>query len=253
MRVIGVLDLLGGRAVHARGGRREEYAPVTAAAGVALPPGDALALAAAYLGPLGVRELYVADLDAIVGGPVQAGLIAALAALGAPLWVDAGVCTERDACAVRDLGAARVVAGLETLRGFDALERICAAVGGAQVALSLDLRAGALLARPGVVAPGQPPEAVAARAAAAGAGAIIVLDLARVGAGAGPDLALLARVRASVPGVTLLAGGGVRDAGDLWALAAAGCVGALVATALQRGPVRARDVAALEAGHENRS
>jgi phosphoribosylformimino-5-aminoimidazole carboxamide ribotide isomerase len=73
------------------------------------------------------------------------------------------------------------------------------------------------------------------RAAAAGASTVIVLDLARVGTGAGVDLRLMEAVREAAPGVALIAGGGVRDAADLHALAAVGCDGALVATALLSG------------------
>jgi uncharacterized protein related to proFAR isomerase len=50
----------------------------------------------------------------------------------------------------------------------------------------------------------------------------------------------MARLRAAVPGVTLMAGGGVRDATDLDHLARAGCDGALVATALLSGRLRLR-------------
>jgi phosphoribosylformimino-5-aminoimidazole carboxamide ribotide isomerase len=79
---------------------------------------------------------------------------------------------------------------------------------------------------------------LAQRAAAAGVGAIIVLDLARVGTGAGLDLALIGRIRGAAPGVALLAGGGVRDGADLSGLSDAGCDGALVATALMSGRLK---------------
>ena len=49
MRVIGVLDLLAGRAVHARAGRRESYRPVRAVGGSPIEPGDGLALARGYM------------------------------------------------------------------------------------------------------------------------------------------------------------------------------------------------------------
>ena len=45
MRLIGVIDLRGGRAVHARAGRREDYAAVKSVAGSAIEPGDPQALA----------------------------------------------------------------------------------------------------------------------------------------------------------------------------------------------------------------
>jgi phosphoribosylformimino-5-aminoimidazole carboxamide ribotide isomerase len=242
VRVIGVVDLRRGQAVHARAGRRELYAPVAAVAGVALEPaGDAVALARSYLGPLGVRELYVADLDAIAGGPPQRELIAALAALAAPLWLDAGVTTAEGARDALALGAARLVVGLETLGSFDALADICAAVGGARVVFSLDLRAGEPLAAPGLLPEGTSAAAIAARAAAAGVGALIVLDLARVGTGSGIDVELIGRVRAAAPGVPLLAGGGVSGPDDLATLGAAGCEGALVATALHDGRLGPRE------------
>ena len=63
MRVIGVLDLLGGRAVHARAGRRDSYEPVRG--------GDGVALARWYMRDVGLTELYAADLDAILGRPRQ--------------------------------------------------------------------------------------------------------------------------------------------------------------------------------------
>src|SRR5207248_3821322 len=74
MRVIGVLDLLGGRAVHARGGQRDHYEPVQGTGlcpiterGTGLrtgtetrppyaEPGDAVALARWYMRDLGVSE-----------------------------------------------------------------------------------------------------------------------------------------------------------------------------------------------------
>ena len=52
MRIIGVVDLRNGQAVHAAGGRRDAYAPVAAAAGVRVA-GDAMALGRAG------RELVV--------------------------------------------------------------------------------------------------------------------------------------------------------------------------------------------------
>jgi phosphoribosylformimino-5-aminoimidazole carboxamide ribotide isomerase len=246
MRIIGVLDLMDGRAVHARatdGGRRA-YQPVRAVAGVVLDAGDAIALARAYLERLGVRELYAADLDAIRGGGPQRVLTNGVARLGAPLWLDAGVRTAADASDALASGASRVVVGLETLPSFDALADICRAMGSERVAFSLDLRDGAPLGADETIEPGASAHTLAARAVDAGAGAVIVLDLARVGTGAGVDLALMHRVRAAVPHVALFAGGGVRGPDDLTQLSDVGCDGALVATALHDGRLGAREVAA---------
>lgn len=261
MRVIGVMDLLGGRAVHAVAGQRERYRPVPTVADFPIEPGDALALARAYVHRLGVAELYAADLDAILGrsapsaAPLddrvgasagrtsQDPIVVALAAVGAPLWLDAGVASVDHAHHALGLGAAHVVVGLETLPSYDLLGEVCAAVGGDRVALSLDLRDGEPVVTSGMPS-GEPADLVAARAVDAGAGTIIVIDLARVGTGAGLDLALIARVREAAPGLTLLAGGGVRGLEDLARLADVGCNGALVATALHEGRLNAAGVAA---------
>jgi phosphoribosylformimino-5-aminoimidazole carboxamide ribotide isomerase len=229
------LDLAAGRAVHARGGRREDYAPVREAAGSLIEPGDALALARAYLEHLGLTELYAADLDAISGAATQDAVIADLAALGARLWLDAGVSSIDGARHALELGAAGVIVGLETLPSFDALASICAAVGGDRVVFSLDLRNGEPVVAAAASVRHESVPVIAARAAASGAGSVIVIDLARVGGGEGLDLALIARVRAAVPGRPLLAGGGVRNLDDVRRLADAGCDGVLVASALHDG------------------
>jgi phosphoribosylformimino-5-aminoimidazole carboxamide ribotide isomerase len=226
LRVIGVIDLLGGLAVHARGGKREEYEVI----------GDPLALARTYIDRHGVSELYVADLDAIARHGARSHEQAALPTICSivPTWLDAGISTVEHARQAIDMGASCVIVGLETLTSFDALAAICDAIGGHRVACSLDLRNGRLLG----IGADEHPSAVAERAVAAGAHAIIALDLARVGMRTGLDLELMRALRKAAPTVELIAGGGVRGPEDLAALAAAGCDGALAATALRDGSLR---------------
>ena len=235
MRIIGVIDLLGGRAVHARGGHRGAYQPVETVAGIAVN-GEPLALARRYR-ELGIADLYVADLDAIGNERRQDTLLQRLAALADALWVDAGVSSAAVARECLGLGASRVVVGLETLRAWDDLTAIAAEIGRTATVFSLDLRGGRPLAMVD-----HTPAALARRASAAGAGAIIVLDVARVGMRAGIDVALLGRIREAAPGVPLVAGGGVRDDDDLDRLAAAGCDAALVATAIHAGTLHRHSV-----------
>jgi phosphoribosylformimino-5-aminoimidazole carboxamide ribotide isomerase len=243
MRIVGVLDLAAGLAVHAVAGDRRRYAPVTSVAGSRIDSGDPLAVAQVYLERLAITELYIADLDAIGSrGRSQDSLVAALVACGSPVWLDAGITSVAQARHARALGAASVVVGLETLTSYDALSEICAAAGGG-VAFSLDLRSGVPVLGPGLPA-ADSAEAVATRAVRCGVESIIVIDLARVGTGVGFDLELIGRLRAAVPSVRLLAGGGVRGRADLDRLADAGCDGALVATALHDGRLSADDIRA---------
>ena len=276
VRVIGVVDLLGGRAVHARAGRRDTYGPVRTVAGSSIEPGDALALARAYVDRLGLTDLYAADLEAILSrlrltsaSPDEApsaksapssqeALVASVAALGTPLWLDAGVSSAAHARHALSLGAARIIVGLETLSSYDALGEICAAVGGDRVAFSLDLRDGTPVITPETIrarggrSPSEPVQVVAKRAADTGIRTMIVIDLARVGTGTGLDIGVIDRVRGATRGLTLLAGGGVRGLDDLGRLADAGCDGALVATALHDGRLGAAEVAAARRLNVNR-
>jgi phosphoribosylformimino-5-aminoimidazole carboxamide ribotide isomerase len=230
MRVIPVIDLKSGAAVHAVRGERERYRPLRSeiAAG-----SDPVEITRAFRAALGLDELYVADLDAIAGGAVQVKLIAALAA-EARLMVDAGVTEPATARRLLGLGAARVVIGTETLPDAAVLERLREELPDAPLALSLDLRAGRVLSPDPALAELAAGDALA-RLGRLGLREVIVLDLARVGSGAGPDIALIRELHARFPDLELLAGGGVRDAADLQALQAAGAGGALVATALHSG------------------
>jgi phosphoribosylformimino-5-aminoimidazole carboxamide ribotide isomerase len=243
MRILGVLDLLEGRAVHARGGDRRRYEPVRAVAGFAIESGDACALARIYRDCYHLIELYVADLDAIARCGSQDEVVSGLAAGGA-VWLDAGVSSIAGAHHAFALGVSRAIIGLETLESWNALREIVPVVGAERVAFSLDLRNGEPLSR--VALASGDAAAVAARAVEAGIDSIIVIDLARVGAGAGLDLELIGRVRDAVPEATLLAGGGVREFEDVERLAGAGCDGVLVASALHDGRLSAADVAAAQ-------
>jgi phosphoribosylformimino-5-aminoimidazole carboxamide ribotide isomerase len=240
MRVIPVIDLKGGVAVHAVRGERERYRPLRSRIAEGADPVD---VTRAVRDALGLHELYVADLDAIAGGEGHACVLEALAR-EARAMVDAGAATPAGVARLLELGAARVIVGTESLPGIDAFRALRSELPDAPLVVSLDLRAGAVLSPDPALAGLGPAEALA-RLADAGAREAIVLDLARVGSGEGPDVALIGELRARVPEVELLAGGGVRNVGDLGALADAGAAGALVATAIHAGAIGADELRAL--------
>ena len=64
MRLIPVIDLLDGQAVHAVIGKREHYRPVKS---VLCDTPDPFEVATAFRDRLGLNEIYIADLDAIQG------------------------------------------------------------------------------------------------------------------------------------------------------------------------------------------
>ena len=243
MRVVPVLDLKGGVAVHAVRGERHNYAPVRS---VLSPSANPLALARAFRERLGVDDCYVADLDAIGGVGDHGPFVQAMAGLGLSVWLDRGVATADDARRAVSCGAGRVILGTETLRAVGDLPAIAGAVsaaseGRADCVLSLDHRDGRLLGGSPAVAATASAD-LAAAAWAVGIRGFIVLDLARVGAGSGPETEPARRLRARLPDAEIVLGGGVRGKDDLRALAAAGYHAALVGTALHTGVLGAADL-----------
>lgn len=236
-----MIDLRRGHAVHARGGERAHYRDVAHAGDVRID-GDPLALARYYRDEYGLSDLYIADLDAIGGDPLQAAVIRDITAVDMDVWLDAGTATPADAGEAAGIGSSTVVIGLETLPDYAALERLGAGPTSVPLALSLDVRDGQPVCRAGCDIAGDSAERVARRASDAGIGTIVVLDLAHVGGEAGPAFDVIARVQAAVPGVSVLAGGGVRSDADMRELNAMGVAGVLIATALQRKAVTAAAV-----------
>jgi phosphoribosylformimino-5-aminoimidazole carboxamide ribotide isomerase len=246
MRVVPVLDLKGGVAVHAMRGERHAYAPVRS---VLSPSADPVGLARAFHERLGCDVCYVADLDAITGAGDHRAVVRAIAGLGVSVWLDAGVATAADARRAVSCGAKRVIVGTETLKDPRDLPGIVQAVrdgpgAGADCILSLDHREGRLLGGSPSVADTDATE-VAATAWAAGVRTFIVLDLARVGAGTGPPVETARRYRERLPDAEIVLGGGVRGGDDLRAVERAGYHAVLVGTALHTGVLGPADLIAL--------
>jgi len=240
MRLVGVIDLMGGAVVRAIAGRREAYRPIVSPLGPASAP-DAIAGA---LLSLGVGELYVADLDAIAGAEPAWAALGALQEFAVPLWVDAGVREASRATQLARLGVARVVVGLESVPDPETLARLVDDLGD-RVVFSLDLREGVPLGG----WPSPDPFAIAGQAIRLGVRRVLVLDLARVGVRGGPGTdTLCARLVTAHPGVEVSAGGGIRGRADLERLRSVGVAAALVASALHDGHLRREDLVEFDSG-----
>lgn len=238
MRIIPVIDLMNGLVVRGVAGRREEYRPIVSQ--IAREP-TPRAVAAAFAEQFGLREVYVADLDAIGGQLPNLAAYEEIAACGLTPWIDAGLATTTQAEQLGS-GASSIISGLESLRSPDELARIVAGCGADRIVFSLDLKSGQPITQIPqwqTLAPDQIAEAVIERDIRR----MIVLDLADVGVARGAGtLDLVRRLRAAYPWLEITAGGGVRGIDDLQQMAAAGCDAALVASALHDGRITADEV-----------
>jgi phosphoribosylformimino-5-aminoimidazole carboxamide ribotide isomerase len=243
MRILPVLDIMGGVVVRAVGGRRSEYRPLVSRLTDSTEP---LAVAEAIRRQFGWDEFYIADLDAITreGEPAaQARVTEALAcaagslfdrfrAVGFRIWLDAGVRDTADAIRM-SAHVSKVIAGSETIRDLATYTQIVERLGPERAVFSLDMRDGRPTSNPNCE-----PIAIADTVIAAGCRHLIVLDLGRVGTGNGTGTeSLCAEVARRHLGVAVYAGGGIRNADDIRRLEDVGVAGALVASAIHDGVI----------------
>jgi phosphoribosylformimino-5-aminoimidazole carboxamide ribotide isomerase len=227
LEAIPVIDLMGGAVVRAQVGDRASYRPLESPLS---PTSDPVAVVCGLLTIYPFSTLYVADLDAIErhgdNFPALRRIRAEFPAL--QMWVDNGAAdlAALDALIGADLGIP--VIGSESQRDS---KLVAQHRGSRRIVLSLDFRGDAF----------QGPGEILAEPAL-WPRRIIVMTLARVGSGAGPDLARLAEIRAIASGCEIYAAGGVRDDADLSALKAAGASGALISTALHEGRIVGTDL-----------
>jgi phosphoribosylformimino-5-aminoimidazole carboxamide ribotide isomerase len=227
MKLIPVIDIMQGQVVRAVRGDRQAYRPIESRLCASSDPETVAKILCEHCA---THQLYVADLDALLGRPAQSAVLRSLlqAMPALELWLDAGFANRRAADALRlELGAGgrQVVSvfGSESLASRAELEHCFDGQPDTGV-LSLDRRDGRRLDLAGCWdAPDLWP------------GRVIVMTLERVGAGAGPDLQTLADVRRKSPSTFMVGAGGIRNRADLEAASAAGAGAWLVASALHDG------------------
>ena len=245
MRIVPVIDIRDGRAVAGRSADRARYAPVMSRlrGGMIEDLSEPRALARAFARTLGSERIYVADLDRIERtGDNDATLRAILDDHPAltVLW-DGGFATATAAttAATARPRLAPIVAS-ESLAS-PALDR--PTPGTEPAWLGIDLEAGGLRARSDAVAALDETDLLA-RGLEAGVGGCVVVHLGGIGTGAGLPRERLSRLRRAAPTLPMIAGGGIATLDDLLFMRAAGFEGALVATALHDGRLRAADLRA---------
>jgi phosphoribosylformimino-5-aminoimidazole carboxamide ribotide isomerase len=225
---IPAVDLVGGRVVRLRQGR---YDRVTAY------PADPVELARRYAGA-GAPWLHVVDLDAARTGARSAGharLLQRIAAVpGLQLQLGGGLRSVAEIEAALELGAGRVLVGTLAAADPELVGRIAAVTG--RVVVAMDCLGGRVRTHGWLEDGGAEPATLVPALTGAGARDFLVTGIDRDGTGRGPDLDLIAAVRALVPGM-LLAAGGVGSATDVDAAAAAGADGVVVGRGLLDGSI----------------
>jgi phosphoribosylformimino-5-aminoimidazole carboxamide ribotide isomerase len=230
LHAIPVIDLMGGQVVRARMGDRASYRPLESPLS---PTSDPIDVVRGVLGIFPFPRLYVADLDAIQGGGDNRQTLRRIRAEFPLLqmWVDNGAADASSLHALIGADLGTPVIGSESQRDSTLIAQHRDSM---RIVLSLDFRGDAF----------QGPQEILAEPAL-WPQRVIVMTLARVGTGAGPDLARFAAIRSIAGGREIYAAGGVRNAADLRALKETGVSGALIATALHERQIVRSDIEAI--------
>ncbi|MEX2680399.1 MAG: HisA/HisF-related TIM barrel protein [Candidatus Sigynarchaeota archaeon] len=238
-RIVPVVDLKNGRAVHAIKGQRDKYAPVCCSW---CENGDVASLVRGYKEVFGLHDLYVADLDAIVlRKPNKAIYKEIIPSVDGEVMVDAGIASIDEFNDIASEGIKSLILGTETIPSISLLGDIIEQSEHAAI-VSLDVKDGVVLSPAKHLSGTNIIDAfrIIERLEPS---AIIFLDLSGVGARTG--ISPLAKKLVKKSRVPLYIGGGVSSASDIRDAHAAGFAGVLVATALQAGLISPDEVASL--------
>ncbi|TWU02513.1 HisA/HisF-related TIM barrel protein [Stieleria varia] len=234
-KLVGVIDLKSGQAVHAVAGKRDDYRPIAIARGEIID-GDFVALASLY-GRLGIRQLYLADLDGITSGKPQTDCVERLLSeidwSPTALFWDSGwrsgqalesivTWTTQFACLIP-------IIATECVAGIGCLERFVSQISPSRICLSMDFRNGQFVSRSGNQADWL------AACQRNSLGWILPLDVSTVGTGQsarGVELCRGLKEVAKQSSTRIVSGGGVRSDEDVESYLTAGCDKVLVASAL---------------------
>lgn len=222
MRIYPAIDLLGGKVVRLRQGRRDQ------ATVYSHDPGE---VARGFVAG-GAERIHVVDLDgAFEGARANAAAVEEIVRSGARVQLGGGV---RDAAAVLRLleaGVDRVVVGTLAARDPDGISGLPADLR-SRVVVAVDARGGKVFVEGWDVPTGLDAVELARRVADAGVAGILYTDIARDGMGSGPNVEATARLAQAVPGTEVIASGGIGKLADLALLSAAGVEAAVVGRAL---------------------
>ncbi len=235
---------MGGEVVHAVKGNRQKYQPLNAKFSTTADPVE---ITLRLKNEFGFNEMYIADLDAIMGREGNISLIERLSVItNMRVMVDAGVNSPAKAVALSDAGVFGIIIGTETLEQLEDLTLTVKAIEGVPVIGSIDILHQRVLSKCPELN-GVRPLAAAKLFADSGVDQLILLDMSRVGSEMGVDLSIVKETQKAVE-LPLLIGGGVTSMGDILALKDSGASGVLVATVLYNKKICPKDLDLVRGG-----
>jgi phosphoribosylformimino-5-aminoimidazole carboxamide ribotide isomerase len=226
--ILPAIDLRGGRCVRLRQG---DYAKETVF-------GDDPAAMARRWVEQGATFLHLVDLDgAREGRPVNGESVRRiLSSIDVPCQLGGGLRTEEHLAEALGWGVRRVILGTRALRDPAWCEAMCRKFPG-QVVLGIDARAGRVASEGWLQDSNTSAMELARRCSAWPLAALVYTDISRDGMLEGPNIDATVALARELPGVPVIASGGVTTLQDVARLARVRLAGCIVGRALYEGRI----------------
>jgi phosphoribosylformimino-5-aminoimidazole carboxamide ribotide isomerase len=186
----------------------------------------------------GASRIHVVDLDgAKAGGPRQLATVAEIVkAVRVPVQLGGGLRTVEDVEAALAVGVDRIIVGTRAVVAPEFVDEALARFG-ERVGIGIDARDGRVAVRGWVDVSDVDALDLARSMAGRGVKTIVYTDIGRDGMLIGPNVEAMRRMAEAVPGVGVIASGGVAQLSDVLELASTGTVGVIVGKAIYTGNV----------------
>ena len=243
MQTIGVIDIKKSLVVQAEAGEREKYKPIKSR----LTEDDIPTpekIAEIYTKKLGLKTLYIADLDSLVGEKRNLKSVLKIKKQFPDLKIllDGGFDNKKDIVRVLKKGIDYVIIATESLTDLSLLEKLKDYRD--RIYISIDLKNGELIHK---IEKWDQAETkhIVREIKSYGYKKFIMLDLAQVGTGRGLAEYLL-NIKAAFPELEFITGGGIKDYRDVKIVKKAGFSGLLIASAFHNGSLGRAEINLIE-------
>ncbi len=233
MKIFPAIDIESGHCVRLKQGKRDDLTVY----------GDDPVKMALKWQELGAKYLHVVDLDgAFKGGGVNTDIIRAMCkAVSIPIEVGGGIRNEEAIKAHLENGVYRVIIGSKAVASPYFAIQAAKKYGAEHIAVSVDAHGDTVATHGWVDGSSQKVLPFVKTLLDNGVNTIVYTDISRDGMLSGPNMEMMEKLQ-SLPGIHLIASGGVSSAEDLRNLASLGVYGAITGKALYEGKVSMEEI-----------
>jgi len=232
-KIIPVIDILNSEAVHAIKGEREKYKPLKS---VLIKSSDPIEIVKKIIHESLIREIYIADLDAIIRRKPNLTLLTKILKIPEiKVMIDPGIILARNIKEYSKYSLNSLILGLETLKNLDVISECIKILGAHKTIVSVDMYDEVIQTNVKEIQ-NQHPVEIIKMIEELGVKKIILLDLFKVGQKIGGIPPLYLKIRDIYNG-KILVGGGIKDIRDIELYKQYGFSGVLIGTALHDGTI----------------